>query len=167
MGEISGVPPSSILGLLAAFILCGFCCAVTAIGLYGNLCFIIVIHYFHLTQPLCFFFLDHSQAVGRGERMLYMYHLGLSAPESLFSLCWPFMVLCINHHLPQKEVFLMRVERCTHIKDIKIKSWGQFNITSIYQNKSKFSLKAYDLSRHGFGAQLMIPDINDIEWRGL
>lgn len=61
----------------------------------------------------------------------------------------------------------MRIERCTHIKGIKIRSWGQFNITSIYQNNSKFSLKAYNLPRHGFGAQLMIADINHIEWRGL
>lgn len=61
----------------------------------------------------------------------------------------------------------MRIERCTHIKGIKIRSWGQFNITFIYQNNSKFSLKAYNLPRHGFWAQLLIPDINHIEWRGL
>lgn len=41
-------------------------------------------------------------------------HLGVSTLQS-FILCSLTGCLCVNHHLLQKEVSLMRVEKCTHL----------------------------------------------------
>ena len=67
-------------------------------------------------------------------------------------LC-PIVGLCANHHLLQIEASLMRGERCINLWTQELFISSKINIMSIWQNSSKVSPRACDLTGPRFMAK--------------
>lgn len=67
-----------------------------------------------LLKPFCLFFSDNSWTL-RGINMLQITHLKMSIPNSLIFYTLINLNLCVNHHLCQKDVSLIKVESCANL----------------------------------------------------